>query len=39
MKEVASIIASVLKNPEDEVIKVEAQKRVAALTTKHPLYV
>ncbi|MGE7917380.1 serine hydroxymethyltransferase [Viridibacillus sp. NPDC093762] len=38
MKEVASIIASVLKNPEDEVIKVEAQKRVAALTTKHPLY-
>ncbi|KOO49717.1 serine hydroxymethyltransferase [Viridibacillus arvi] len=39
MKEVASIIASVLKNPEDEVIKAEAQKRVAALTTKHPLYV
>ncbi|MGE7835911.1 serine hydroxymethyltransferase [Viridibacillus arvi] len=39
MKEVASIIAAVLKNPEDEVIKAEAQKRVAALTTKHPLYV
>ncbi|ETT87203.1 serine hydroxymethyltransferase [Viridibacillus sp. FSL R5-0477] len=38
MKEVASIIASVLKNPEDVAIKAEAQKRVAALTTKHPLY-
>ncbi|MBK3495637.1 serine hydroxymethyltransferase [Viridibacillus sp. YIM B01967] len=39
MKEVASIIADVLKNPEDEAVKTAAQKRVAALTSKHPLYV
>lgn len=39
MKEVALIIASVLKNPEDEAVKKEAIERVKALTDKHPLYV
>ena len=38
MKEVASIIASVLKNPEDEAIKQEAIKRVKVLTDNHPIY-
>ena len=38
MKEVGKIIASVLKNPEDEAVKKEATKRVVALTDKHPLY-
>lgn len=38
MKEIASIIAAVLKNPEDEATKKEAQQRVAALTEKFPLY-
>ena len=38
MKEVGLIIASVLKNPEDEAVKQEAIQRVKALTDKHPLY-
>lgn len=38
MKETASIIASILKNPEDEAVKKEAAERVAALTAKLPLY-
>lgn len=38
MKEVGSIIATVLKNPEDEAVKSEAKARVKALTDKHPLY-
>lgn len=38
MKETASIIASILKNPEDEAVKKEATERVAALTAKLPLY-
>ena len=36
--EVGKIIALVLKNPEDEAVKVEARKRVDALTAKYPLY-
>jgi len=39
MKEVGAIIATVLKNPEDEAVKSEAKARVTALTDKHPLYV
>lgn len=39
MKEVGAIIATVLKNPEDEAVKTEAKARVIALTDKHPLYV
>lgn len=39
MKEVALIIASVLKNPEDEAVKKEAIERVKALTDQYPLYV
>ncbi|MGE7092665.1 serine hydroxymethyltransferase [Lysinibacillus sp. NPDC048646] len=39
MKEVGAIIATVLKNPEDEAVKAEAKDRVIALTDKHPLYV
>ena len=39
MTEIASIIASLLKNPEDENVKQEAQERVTALTNKFPLYV
>lgn len=39
MKEVGAIIAAVLKNPEDEAVKVDAKDRVKALTDKHPLYV
>ncbi len=39
MKEVGAIIATVLKNPEDEAVKIEAKARVKALTDKHPLYV
>ena len=39
MKEVGEIIATVLKNPEDEAVKAEAKARVAALTDKHVLYV
>jgi len=38
MKEVGAIIATVLKNPEDEAVKSEAKARVKALTDKHPLY-
>lgn len=37
--EVGKIIASVLKNSEDEAVKAEARKRVQALTDKFPLYV
>ena len=36
--EVGKIIASVLKNPEDEAVKAEARGRVQALTDKFPLY-
>ncbi len=36
--EVGKIIASVLKNPEDEAVKAEARKRVQVLTDKFPLY-
>ena len=36
--EVGKIIASVLKNPEDEAVKAEARKRVQVLTDKYPLY-
>ncbi|MBG9800576.1 serine hydroxymethyltransferase [Brevibacillus laterosporus] len=38
MKEVASIIALTLKNPEDEAKHAEARERVAALSKKFPLY-
>lgn len=38
MKEIASIMAMLLKNHEDENTKKEAQQRVAALTDKFPLY-
>lgn len=37
-KEVASIIAKVLKNIDDEAVKKEAKERVKALTDKFPLY-
>ena len=38
MEEIADIIATVLKNPEDKVIHEEASKRVAALCKAYPLY-
>lgn len=38
MKEVASIIALTLKNPEDQAKHAEARERVAALNKKFPLY-
>lgn len=38
MKEVASIMASVLKNPEDEAVKKEAAARVQAITDRFPMY-
>ena len=38
MKEIASIIAMLLKNHEDENVKKEAAERVATLTDKFPLY-
>ena len=38
MKEIASIMALVLKNHEDEEVLKEAAERVAALTSKFPLY-
>ncbi|WP_196593981.1 serine hydroxymethyltransferase [Pectinatus sottacetonis] len=38
MEEVASIIALVLDNPNDEIIKVQAADRVKALCQKYPLY-
>ena len=36
MKEIASIIARLLKNHEDETVKKEARQRVTALTDKFP---
>ncbi|MEI4768905.1 serine hydroxymethyltransferase [Psychrobacillus sp. FJAT-51614] len=38
MKEIASVIAKLLKNHEDEAVIKEAKERVAALTSKFPLY-
>ena len=38
MKEIASIIGSLLKNHEDNNVKKEAGERVIALTNKFPLY-
>ena len=38
MKEIASIMAKLLKNHEDEAILKESAERVAALTAKFPLY-
>ncbi|MBB4823181.1 glycine hydroxymethyltransferase [Sporosarcina luteola] len=38
MKEVASIIAKLLKNHEDESVKEESKQRVIALTDRFPLY-
>ena len=38
MEEIADIIATVLKNPEDKEIHEEASKRVAALCEAYPLY-
>lgn len=38
MKEIASIIAKLLKNHEDEAVKKEARQRVTALTARFPLY-
>ena len=38
MEEIADIIATVLKNPEDKAIHEEASKRVAALCKAYPLY-
>ncbi|MCI1881139.1 MAG: serine hydroxymethyltransferase [Sporolactobacillus sp.] len=38
MGEVASIIADVLKNPEDEAVLKEGEARVHALTARYPLY-
>ena len=38
MKEIAALIAAVLKNPEDEAVKADAQARVKALTDKYPIY-
>ncbi len=38
MKEIASIMAKLLKNHEDEAVKNEARQRVMALTDKYPLY-
>ncbi|ANU22412.1 serine hydroxymethyltransferase [Planococcus donghaensis] len=38
MKEIAAIMAMLLKNPEDENSKKEAAERVAKLTAAHPLY-
>ncbi len=38
MKEIASIIALVLKNPEDEAVKKEALTRVHAITDRFPIY-
>ncbi len=37
-REIADIICSVLKAPEDEAVKENARTRVAALCTKYPLY-
>lgn len=38
MKEIASIMAMLLKNPEDESVKRDAADRTAKLTAAHPLY-
>lgn len=38
MKEIASIVAKLLKNHEDEAVLKESTERVAALTSKFPLY-
>jgi glycine hydroxymethyltransferase len=38
MKEIASIMALLLKNPEDETVKKEAAERTAKLTASLPLY-
>lgn len=38
MKEIASIMAALLKNHEDEAVKQQCRERVAALTDKFPLY-
>ncbi|MFD1031804.1 serine hydroxymethyltransferase [Metaplanococcus flavidus] len=38
MKEIASIMAMLLKNPEDETVKKEAALRTAKLTASFPLY-
>ncbi|WP_075618370.1 serine hydroxymethyltransferase [Paenisporosarcina indica] len=38
MKEIASIMAKLLKNHEDEAVLKESAERVAALTAKFPLY-
>ncbi|MCM3087187.1 serine hydroxymethyltransferase [Bhargavaea ginsengi] len=38
MKEIGAIMAKLLKNHEDEAVKQEAKERVAALTSKFPLY-
>jgi len=38
MVEIADIMAQVLKNPEDEEAQQQARKRVASLTSRHPLY-
>ena len=38
MEEIADIIATVLKNPEDKAIHEEVSKRVAALCEAYPLY-
>lgn len=38
MKEIAAVMASLLKNPEDENVKKEAAERVAKLTAGFPLY-
>ncbi|MGX7594929.1 serine hydroxymethyltransferase [Planococcus plakortidis] len=38
MKEIASIMALLLKNPEDEAVKKEAAERTTKLTAAHPLY-
>ncbi|MDU3640156.1 MAG: serine hydroxymethyltransferase [Veillonella sp.] len=38
MEEIADIIATVLKNPEDKAVHEEASKRVAALCEAYPLY-
>ena len=38
MEEIADIIATVLKNPEDKAVHEDASKRVAALCEAYPLY-
>ena len=38
MKEIASIISLVLKQPEDTAVLAEAKQRVAALCEKYPMY-